>query len=126
MLPLSVPGSGQVVVVAAAGGGRRGGWPMAAWWRRQARCGWCGADAGRDGDGLLGAAGRGMLRGLQDLRPVPVQEHRRGAERAADLAHGGGALDPVVAVGIVGGEAAELVAGQLAGLAVVVGGLLCG
>jgi hypothetical protein len=41
-------------------------------------------------------------------------------QRAADLAHGGGTLDPVVAVGVAGGEAAELVAGQLAGLAVVV------
>ena len=68
----------------------------------------------------------GMLRGLQDLRAVPVQGHRGGAERAADLAHGGGALHPVVAVGVVGGEAAELVPGQLAGLAVVVRGLLFG
>jgi hypothetical protein len=50
----------------------------------------------RDGDGLLGAAGLRVLRGLQDLGPVPVQPHRGGAERAADLAHGGGALDPVV------------------------------
>jgi hypothetical protein len=58
----------------------------------------------RDGDGLLGAAGRGVFGGLQDLRPVPVQEHRRGPERAADLAHGGGTLDPVVAVGVVGGD----------------------
>jgi hypothetical protein len=35
-------------------------------------------------------------------------------------------LHPVVAVGVVGGEAAELVPGQLAGLAVVIGGLLFG
>ena len=74
-----------------------------------------GADLGRDGDGLLRAAGLGVFRGLQDLGPVPVQEHRRGAQRAADLARGGRALHPVVAVFVVGGEAAELVAGQLAG-----------
>ena len=37
-----------------------------------------------------------------------------------------GHCDPVVAVGVVGGEAAELVAGQLGGLAVVVRGLLFG
>jgi hypothetical protein len=67
-----------------------------------------------------------MFGGLQDLGPVPVQEHRRGPERAADLAHGGGTLDPVVAVGVVGGDPAELVAGQLGGLAVVVRGLLFG
>ena len=66
-----------------------------------------------------------MVRGLQDLRAVPVQGHRGGAERAADLADGGGALDPVVAVGVVGGEAAELVPGQFSGPAVVIGGLLC-
>ncbi len=80
----------------------------------------------RDGDRLLGAAGLGMFGGLQDLRAVPVQRHRRGAERAADLAHGGGALDAVVAVLVVGGEAAELVAGQFGGLAVVVRGLFPG
>ena len=68
----------------------------------------------------------GCSGGAEDLRAVPVQRHRRGAERAADLAHGGGALHPVVAVGVVGGEAAELVPGQLAGLAVVVRGLLFG
>jgi hypothetical protein len=44
-------------------------------------------------------------------------------QRAAGLAHGGGALDPVVAVG---GEAAELVPGQLGGLAVVAGSLFPG
>jgi hypothetical protein len=80
----------------------------------------------RDGDGLLGAAGLVVLRGPEDLGPVPVQGHRGGAERAADLAHGGGAGDAVVAVFVVGGEAAELVAGQLGGLAVVVRGLLFG
>ena len=37
-----------------------------------------------------------------------------------------GHCDAVVAVGVVGGEAAELVAGQLGGLAVVVRGLLSG
>jgi hypothetical protein len=61
-----------------------------------------------NGDRLLGAAGLGVLQGLQDLRAVPVQGHRRGAERAADLARGGGAGDAVVAVGVVSGEAAEL------------------
>jgi hypothetical protein len=45
--------------------------------------------------------------GLQDLRAVPVQAHRRGAERAADLAHGGRALDPVVAVSVVSADAAR-------------------
>ena len=62
--------------------------------------------------------------GLQDLGAVPVQPHRRGAERAADLSRDGGALHPVVAVGVVGGEAAELVPGQLGGLAFPVCGLL--
>src|SRR4029077_20740119 len=75
---------------------------------------------------LLCAAGLGMFRGLQDLRAVPVQGHRRGAERAADLADGGGALDAVVAVLIVAGEAAELVAGELGGLSVMICGLLPG
>jgi CHASE2 domain-containing sensor protein len=55
-----------------------------------------GEDVRRDGDGLLFAAGLGVSGGLQDLRAVPVQRHRRG-ERAADLAHGGGALHAVVA-----------------------------
>jgi hypothetical protein len=62
----------------------------------------------RDGDGLLGAAGLGVFRGLEDLGPVPVQGHRGGAERAADLARGGGAGGAVVAVVVGGGEAAEL------------------
>jgi hypothetical protein len=35
-------------------------------------------------------------------------------------------VHPVVAVGVVAGEAAELVPGQLGGLAVVAGGLLFG
>jgi len=80
----------------------------------------------RDGEGLLCAAGLGVLGGLQDFRAVPVQSHRRGAVRAADLAHGGRALDPVVAVGVVSGEAAELVAGGLGGLRVMRCGLLPG
>src|SRR5258707_10153673 len=80
----------------------------------------------RDGDRLLRAAGLGMFRGLQDLRAVPVQPHRRRPERAADLAHRGGALHAVVAVGVVAGEAAELVPGQLGCPAVVVRGLLPG
>ena len=29
----------------------------------------------RDGDGLLGAAGLGVLRGLEDLGPAAVEEH---------------------------------------------------
>jgi hypothetical protein len=66
-----------------------------------------------DGDGLLGAAGREVLRRGQDLRPVAGERHGRRAERAADLAHGGGALHPVVAVGVVAGDPAELVAGGL-------------
>jgi hypothetical protein len=83
-----------------------------------------GEDARRDGDGLLRAAGLGMFRVLEDLGPVPVQGHRCGPERAADLARRGGAPHAVVAVLVVGGEAAEHVAGQLAGLAVVVRGLV--
>ena len=58
-----------------------------------------------------------VLRRGEDLGPGPVQGHRCGPQRAADLAHGGGALDAVVAVGVVGGEAAELVAGEFGGLA---------
>src|SRR5580700_2637900 len=57
----------------------------------------------RDGDRLLGAAGLGVLWRGEDLGPVPVQGHRRRAERAADLARGGRAGDPVVAVGVVAG-----------------------
>ena len=55
-----------------------------------------------------------------------VQRHRRGAERAADLTQGGGALHAVVAVLVVAGEAAELVPGQLGGLAFPVRGLFPG
>ena len=47
-------------------------------------------------------------------------------QRAADLARGGRALDAVVAAGVVGGEAAEFVAGEFGGRAVVVGGLFPG
>src|ERR1700691_846679 len=83
-----------------------------------------GGGLGRDGDGLLCAAGRGVLRRGEDLGPVAVQRHRGGAERAADLADGGGALDPVVPVGIVAGEAAELVAGEFGGPGVVRRGLV--
>jgi hypothetical protein len=79
--------------------------------------------AGRDGDGLLGAAGLGVFGWLQDFGAVPVQRHRCGAQRAADLAGGGGALYAVVAVVVVGGEAAEFVPGQLGGLAFPVRGL---
>src|SRR5258707_1169689 len=48
----------------------------------------------------------------EDLGPVPVQGHRAGAQRAADLACDGGAGDAVVAVGVVGGVPAELVPGR--------------
>jgi hypothetical protein len=67
-----------------------------------------------------------VLRRGEDLGPAAVKEHGRGAEGAADLAHGGRAGDAVVAVGIVGGEAAELVTGQLGCLLVVRGGLFSG
>ena len=67
-----------------------------------------------------------MLGGLENLRAVPVQGHRRRAQRAADLAHGRGAGDAVVAVFVVAGGAAELVAGGLGGLRVVRGGLFRG
>jgi hypothetical protein len=50
-----------------------------------------------DGDGLLSAAGLEMVGGLQDFRAVPVQRHRGGAERAADLAYGRGALEQAAA-----------------------------
>src|ERR1039457_5255328 len=87
--------------------------------------------AGRGGGGGGGGAwlrgrGGGFLGGGEDLGPVPVQPHRGGPERAADLAHGGGTLDPVVPVGIIAGEAAELVAGELGGPGVVRGGLVPG
>jgi len=42
------------------------------------------------------------------------------------LAHGGWAHDAVVAVGVLGGDLAELVAGQLGGLGVVRGGMAPG
>ena len=67
-----------------------------------------------------------MLGRGEDLGPVAVQRHGGRAQRAADLAHGGGAHDPVVAVGVVGGDPAELVAGELGGLLVVRGGLVRG
>src|SRR5579875_2275534 len=67
-----------------------------------------------------------VLQGLQDFRAVPVQGHRRRAERAADLPCGGGAGDAVVAVGVVAGEAAEFVAGGLGGLRVMLRALLRG
>jgi hypothetical protein len=41
-------------------------------------------DARWDGDGLPGAAGLGVRRGLQDLRAVAVQGHGRGAQGAAE------------------------------------------
>jgi hypothetical protein len=60
----------------------------------------------------------------EDLGAVAVQGHRRRLQGAADLARGGGALHPVVAVLVAGGEAAEFVAGGLGGLRVMGGGLL--
>ena len=83
-------------------------------------------DLGRDRESLPGAAGLRVPGRLEDFGPVPVQGHRGGAERASDLAHGGGALDPVVAVLVVAGEAAEFVAGELSGAGVVRGGLPAG
>jgi hypothetical protein len=65
-----------------------------------------------------------VLQGLEDLGAVPAQCHRRRLQRAADLARGGGALHPVAAVFVVGGEAAEFAAGGLGGLRVMVRGLL--
>jgi hypothetical protein len=47
-------------------------------------------------------------------------------QRAADLAHGGGAHHPVVAVGVVAGDPAELVAGEFGGLLVMRADLLGG
>ena len=83
-------------------------------------------DLGRDGDGLLGAAGWRVLRRGEDLGPVAIQGHGGWAERAADLAQDSGAHHPVVAVAVVAGDPAELVPGQLGGLSVVSGGLLAG
>ena len=65
-----------------------------------------------------GCCGRG-----EDLGPVPVEFHRRGAERAADFPGGGGAGVAAVAVGVVGGVEAEFVAGELSSLLVVGGGV---
>ena len=50
-----------------------------------------GRDLGSDGDGLLGAAGGRVLGRGEYLGPVPAEGHCPGAERAADLAGGGGA-----------------------------------
>ena len=67
-----------------------------------------------------------MLGRLEDLRAVPVQGHRRRPQRAADLAGDGGAGNAVVAVFVVAGDPAELVAGGFIGLRVVRGGLFRG
>src|SRR4029077_15557203 len=80
----------------------------------------------RDGEGLLGAAGGRVFWRGEDFWPVPVQGHGGGAEGAGGLAHDGGAHDPVVAVGVAGGDAAELVPGGLGCLGVVDGGVLGG
>ncbi len=68
-----------------------------------------GRDLGGDGDGLLGAAGGRVAGRGEDFRAAAVEGHRLGPERAADLAHDRGAHDAVVAVGVVGGDRAELV-----------------
>ena len=68
----------------------------------------------------------GCSGGVRISGRAAVQGHRRGPERAAELAHGGGAGDAVVAVGVVGGEPAELVPGEFGGLRVVRGDLVCG
>jgi hypothetical protein len=62
---------------------------------------------------------------VRGSRAVPVQGHRLRAERAADLPRGG-ASDAVAAVFVVGGEAAELIAGGLGGLRAVLGGDVAG
>ena len=80
----------------------------------------------RDGDGLLGAAGRRVLGRGEDLGPVAVEFHRVRAERAADLAHDRGAHDAVVAVGVVAVIRPSLCRAELGGLLVVGGGLLGG
>src|SRR5258708_30352149 len=62
-----------------------------------------------DGDGLLAAAGgRGCGRG-EDLGAPSVQGHGLRPERAADLAHGGGAHEAWGGVRVVGADPAELV-----------------
>jgi hypothetical protein len=55
-----------------------------------------GQDVRGDGEGLLGAAGGRVGGRGEDLGAVPVQCHRGGTERAADLAHDRGAHDAVV------------------------------
>ena len=85
-----------------------------------------GRDCRGDGDGLLGAAGGRVLGRGEDLGPGAIECHRVRAEGAADLAGGGGAGDAVVAVGVIGGEPAELVPGEFGRLLVVRGGLLRG
>jgi hypothetical protein len=62
----------------------------------------------------------------EDLGPVAGERHGGRVQRAAGLAHGRGAGDPVVAVGVVAGDAAELVAGELGGLLVMRAGLAGG
>src|SRR5262249_62122544 len=79
-----------------------------------------------DGEGLLCAAGPGILGRGEDLGPAAVQGHRRRPEGAADLARDGRAGDAVVAVLVVGGDLAELVPGQLGGAGVVRRGLFWG
>src|SRR5258708_4915774 len=97
------------VVGGAAGAGRAGGWPPGG---IAGRWGGCAGWGGRVGRGACGAGGVGL--------------HRVRGVRAADRPHGGGAHDAVVAVGVVGGDPAERVPGELAGLGVVRGDLLGG
>jgi hypothetical protein len=80
----------------------------------------------RDGDGLLLAAGWRVPGRGEDLGPVAVQGHGGGPQRAADLPHDRGAGDAVIAIGVVAGDPAELVAGGLGGLLVVGFGLFRG
>ena len=82
---------GRVVVFLRGLGGARPGGTVIVCWVQQA-CGCCGG---------WRISGRSRSRVIDG-----------GPERAADLARGGGALHAVVAVGVVRGEAAELVAGQ--------------
>src|SRR5260370_353018 len=85
------------------GGGRCGWWRCPGWgrWRVRRRCAagrtaampgrvvvflaGLGRDLGRDGDGLLGAAGGRVFGRGEDLGPVAAGQHGGGAERAADL-----------------------------------------
>jgi hypothetical protein len=53
----------------------------------------------------------GFSGGVRISGAAAVQRHGGWPEGAADLAHGGGAGDAVVAVGVIGGDLAEFVPG---------------